>query len=161
MAEPDMLDIAEKILVRARESGCEIILPVDVCIAKELRENAEHKFVGAYQVDGDWKIFDIGPETIRLFEDRLAKTKTVLLNGTVGVYEIAPFNRGSIEIARAIAGLTKAGGLVSVAGGGDTVASINQAGVQDGFTYVSTAGGAFLEWLEGKTLPAIVQLMKG
>ncbi|MDR1476736.1 MAG: phosphoglycerate kinase [Rickettsiales bacterium] len=158
MAEPDMAGIAEKILARARESGCEIILPVDVCVAKELKENAEHKFVGADHVEGGWKIFDIGPETIRLFEDRLAKVKTVLLNGTVGVYETAPFNRGSIEIARAVARLTKAGKLVSVAGGGDTVASINQAGAADGFTYISTAGGAFLEWLEGKTLPAIVPL---
>jgi phosphoglycerate kinase len=161
MAEPDMVDIAKKILSRARESGCEIILPVDVCVAKELKENAECKFVGADEVDGDWKIFDIGPETIKLFEDKLSKTKTVLLNGTVGVYETAPFNRGSIEIARAIARLTKACRLVSVAGGGDTVASINQAGAEDGFTYISTAGGAFLEWIEGKTLPAIVPLTKG
>jgi phosphoglycerate kinase len=129
-------------------------------VAKSLEPSAEHKFVGVNDVSGDWKILDIGPETSKIFEMKLAEAKTVLLNGTVGVYEIAQFARGSVEIAKAIAKLTKAGKLVSVAGGGDTIATINMAHAEDGFTYISTAGGAFLEWLEGKTLPAIPPLLK-
>ena len=160
MAEPDMKDTALKILDEAKKNGCEIILPIDVCVAKEFKANAENKFVGVNDVDEDWKIFDIGPETSKMFDKKFEAAKTVLFNGPVGVFELTPFDRGTNELARTIARLTKEGQLISVAGGGDTVSALNNAGVESDFTYISTAGGAFLEWLEGKILPAIPPLKK-
>ena len=160
MAEADMVGTARKILARAEENGCEIMLPVDACVAMEASAASPRKFVGIGDIGDGWKIFDVGPETSKLIEAKLSGMKTVLLNGTLGMYEVEPFARGSVELARTIARMTKGGGLTSVAGGGDTVATINMAGAGDGFTYISTAGGAFLEWLEGKRLPAIVPLIK-
>lgn len=160
MAEPEMTDTALKIINEAKKNGCEIILPVDVCVAKEFKANAENKFVGINDVDGDWKIFDVGPETSKMLDKKFEEAKTVLWNGPLGVFELTPFDRGTNELARTVAKLTREGKLTSVAGGGDTVSALNNAGVEDDFSYISTAGGAFLEWLEGKILPAIPPLQK-
>lgn len=160
MAEPEMTDTALKIIDEAKKNGCEIILPVDVCIAKEFKANAENKFVGINDVDGDWKIFDVGPETSKMLDKKFEEAKTVLWNGPLGVFELTPFDRGTNELAHTVAKLTREGKLTSVAGGGDTVSALNNAGVEDDFSYISTAGGAFLEWLEGKILPAIPPLQK-
>ena len=160
MAEEDMKDTALKIIEEAKKNGCEIILPVDVCVAKEFKANAENKFVGINDVDGDWKIFDVGPESSDFLNKKFEEAKTVLWNGPLGVFELTPFDRGTNELAKTVARLTREGKVKSVAGGGDTVSALNNAGVANDFTYISTAGGAFLEWLEGKTLPAIPPLMK-
>lgn len=160
MAEPEMTDTALKIIDEAKKNGCEIILPVDVCVAKEFKANAENKFVGINDVDGDWKIFDVGPETSKMLDKKFEEAKTVLWNGPLGVFELTPFDRGTNELARTVAKLTREGKLTSVAGGGDTVSALNNAGVEEDFSYISTAGGAFLEWLEGKILPAIPPLQK-
>lgn len=160
MAEPEMTDTALKIIDEAKKNGCEIILPVDVCVAKEFKANAENKFVGINDVDGDWKIFDVGPETSKMLDKKFEEAKTVLWNGPLGVFELTPFDRGTNELARTVAKLTREGKLTSVAGGGDTVSALNNAGVEADFSYISTAGGAFLEWLEGKILPAIPPLQK-
>lgn len=160
MAEPEMTDTALKIIDEAKKNGCEIILPVDVCVAKEFKANAENKFVSINDVDGDWKIFDVGPETSKMLDKKFEEAKTVLWNGPLGVFELTPFDRGTNELARTVAKLTREGKLTSVAGGGDTVSALNNAGVEDDFSYISTAGGAFLEWLEGKILPAIPPLQK-
>ena len=160
MAEEDMKETALKIIDEAKKNGCEILLPVDVCVAKEFKANAENKFVGVNDVDGDWKIFDVGPETSKMFDEKFAEAKTVLWNGPLGVFELVPFDRGTNELAKTVAKLTREGKLISVAGGGDTVSALNNAGVSEDFSYISTAGGAFLEWLEGKELPAITPLRK-
>ncbi len=160
MAEPDMKDTALKIIEEAKKNGCEILLPIDVCVAKKFEANAENEFKGVDDVDGDWKIFDVGPETSKILETKFNDAKTILWNGPLGVFELVPFDRGTNELARVVAKLTKDGKVVSVAGGGDTVSALNNAGVANAFSYISTAGGAFLEWLEGKTLPAIPPLMK-
>ena len=160
MAEPDMKDTALKIIEEAKKNGCEILLPIDVCVAKKFEANAENEFKGVDDVDGDWKIFDVGPETSKILETKFNDAKTILWNGPLGVFELVPFDRGTNELARVVAKLTKDGKVVSVAGGGDTVSALNNAGVANDFSCISTAGGAFLEWLEGKTLPAIPPLMK-
>lgn len=160
MAEEDMKDTALRIIEEAKKNGCEIVLPIDVCVAKEFKANAENKFVGIDDVDGDWKIFDVGPETSKMLDAKFENAKTVLWNGPLGVFELTPFDRGTNELAKTVAKLTREGKLTSVAGGGDTVSALNNAGVANDFSYISTAGGAFLEWLEGKTLPAIPPLMK-
>jgi len=160
LAEPEMKDTALKILDQAKKNSCEILLPIDVCIAKEIKENAENKFVGINDVENDWKILDIGPETSKMLDKKIETAKTILFNGPVGLFEIKPFDRGTNELAKTIAKLTKEGKLISVAGGGDTVSALNNAEVEADFTYISTAGGAFLEWLEGKELPAIPPLKK-
>ncbi len=160
MAEQDMTDTALKIIEEAKINNCEIILPIDVCVAKEFKANAENKFVGINNVEEDWKIFDIGPETSEMLNEKFANAKTVLWNGPLGVFELQPFDRGTNELAKTVAQLTKDGKLISVAGGGDTVSALNNAGVEKDFSYISTAGGAFLEWLEGKELPAIPPLKK-
>lgn len=160
MAEPDMTDTALKIIEEAKKNNCEIILPIDVCVAKEFKANAENKFAGINEVDGDWKIFDVGPETSKMLDTKFETAKTVLWNGPLGVFELIPFDRGTNELAKTVAKLTRKGKLISVAGGGDTVSALNNAGVEKDFSYISTAGGAFLEWLEGKELPAIPALKK-
>jgi phosphoglycerate kinase len=157
MAEPDMTDTARKIMANGK---CEILLPVDVVVAKELKENAPNRTVGIDEVEPDDKIFDIGQKTIALFAEKIKASKTALMNGSLGVYEVKPFNTGTNAVMDILAEETKAGRLTSIAGGGDTIASLNETGHIDDLTYVSTAGGAFLEWLEGKTLPAIPPLVK-
>ncbi|MDR0367422.1 MAG: phosphoglycerate kinase [Rickettsiales bacterium] len=157
LAEKDMADVARRIMAK---HGGKIFLPVDACVAKTLDKDAPWEFKDIFAIADDDKILDIGEKTSAMIRDKLGTAKTVLLNGTLGVYETPQFARGSIEAARDIAALTRSGSIMSVAGGGDTVATLNMAGAASEFTYVSTAGGAFLEWLEGKTLPAIPPLAK-
>ncbi|HEY4116098.1 MAG TPA: phosphoglycerate kinase [Rhizomicrobium sp.] len=159
--EEDQLVLARNIISAATASNCVMLLPSDCVVAKELKANARHRTVDVFSVDDDEMIFDVGPATVKEFETRLLTTATLVWNGPLGAFETKPFDRGTIEAAKAVAARTKEGRLTSVAGGGDTVAALNQAGVADDFTYVSTAGGAFLEWLEGKELPGVAALDQG
>ncbi|ESR23673.1 phosphoglycerate kinase [Lutibaculum baratangense] len=158
--EADRLDTAREIEAKASERGCEIVLPVDVVAAGAFEANAPHRVCRLDEVSGEEMILDIGPGTIDALEKRLAGVKTVVWNGPFGAFELTPFDAGTVAVARRVAALAKAGDLVAVAGGGDTVAALNAAGVSDDFTFVSTAGGAFLEWLEGKSLPGVAILRK-
>lgn len=159
LCEKDMKDEALKIMETAKTSGCDIILPSDRVIVKEFGENASHEIVDVTEIPADQEAIDIGPETIKMMEEILATCKTVLWNGPMGVFEVKPFDNGTNGLAQAVATLTSSGQLISVAGGGDTVSALENAGVTKDFTYISTAGGAFLEWLEGKTLPGVAALM--
>lgn len=156
--EPALLDEARKILAAAKARGCAIVLPTDGVVATEFKAMAASKTLPVSQTPDDGMILDIGSDTIALIASRLETAKTVVWNGPLGAFEIPPFDNGTNAIARHVAMLTKVGQLVSVAGGGDTLAALAQAGAEDGFTYCSTAGGAFLEWLEGKELPGVKAL---
>jgi len=156
--EPDYLDTARKVIHMANESGAAILLPSDVVVAKEFKPNAPSRTVSALEITADEMVLDVGPASIAAFENRLSTTRTLVWNGPFGAFETAPFDAGTVGAARAVAKRTKAGDLLSVAGGGDTVAALVHAGVENDFTYVSTAGGAFLEWLEGKELPGVQAL---
>ena len=158
LAEKDLAATAERILDRAKATGCTIILPVDGAVAKEFKAGAPHETCGVDAVPADGMILDVGPESVRRVNAALDAAKTLVWNGPLGAFEIAPFDEGTVAAARHAAERTRSGHLVSVAGGGDTVAALNHAGVADDFTYVSTAGGAFLEWLEGKALPGVEAL---
>ncbi|MGN6149989.1 MAG: phosphoglycerate kinase [Rhizomicrobium sp.] len=158
LAERDMVDTALAIVHKATETGCVLILPTDVVAAKEFKAHAEHRTVEIGHVHADEMILDVGPKSIAEFANRLKVTKTVVWNGPFGAFETVPFDKGTTAAAKAVAAETKAGNLISVAGGGDTVSALNHAGVSADFTYISTAGGAFLEWLEGKTLPGVEAL---
>ncbi|QQG35659.1 MAG: phosphoglycerate kinase [Micavibrio aeruginosavorus] len=158
LCEHDMADEARKIMKTAQDSGCEIVLPSDRVILKEFGKNAPHTICPTKDVPADQEAVDIGPDSIALLRNKLTGAKTVLWNGPLGVFEVEPFDKGTNEAARAVAEMTSGGTLVSVAGGGDTVSALEHAGVADKFTYVSTAGGAFLEWMEGKTLPGVAAL---
>ncbi len=158
LCEHDMLDTARRILARAGEAGTEILLPVDAVVVTEFRERAETRTVPVEEVGAEEMILDIGPETVRRIGERLGRCRTLLWNGPLGAFEVPPFDRGTVEVARIAAELTARGELETVAGGGDTVAALVRAGVVARFSYVSTAGGAFLEWLEGRTLPGIAAL---
>ncbi|MGH6873069.1 MAG: phosphoglycerate kinase [Rhizomicrobium sp.] len=158
LVERDQVETARRIVHKATQTGCVLLLPTDVVVAKAFKANAEHRTVEIGHVHPDEMILDVGPATIAEFERRLRVTKTVVWNGPFGAFETPPFDRATVAAARAVARETKAGTLISVAGGGDTVAALNHAGVAGDFTYVSTAGGAFLEWLEGKTLPGVEAL---
>ncbi len=160
LCEPGLMDTVEKILSQAAESGCRIVLPVDATIAKELKANAAVETVPVGQVPDDAMILDAGPRSVEEFKQRIEKCKTLLWNGPIGAFEIPPFGEATFALAREAAKLTQAGKLRTVAGGGDTVAALNAAGVTDQFSYVSTAGGAFLEWLEGRTLPGVAALAR-
>lgn len=160
LAEPEFHATARDIMTEAKQKGCEIILPVDAVIAREFKEGAANEVVSVDEVPFDAMILDVGPKSVARTTDVLAGSKTLLWNGPLGAFEISPFGEGTFALARAAAELTKASKLVSVAGGGDTVAALNAAGVTDDFTYVSTAGGAFLEWLEGRELPGIAALTR-
>ncbi len=155
LCEPDLIGTAEKILAKAQSTSCEIVLPIDAVVADGLVEGAETQTCKIDSVPHRKMILDIGPDSIADLESRLKKCRTVMWNGPLGTFEVKPFDVGTNRVASAAADLTVAGKLISVAGGGDTVAALNSAGVTDRFTYVSTAGGAFLEWLEGKTLPGV------
>lgn len=157
--EADQVGTVEEINRLAEEAGCRIHLPRDVVVAGEFRANAENRAVLADACPQDMMILDAGPRALADFQDILRGAKTVLWNGPLGAFEIPPFDTATVALAKTAAELTRAGQATSVAGGGDTVAALNAAGVADDFTYVSTAGGAFLEWLEGKTLPGIAALM--
>jgi len=156
--EPDHLETARKVIHMAGGSGAAILLPSDVVVAKEFKAGAAHRTVLVSQIGNDEMALDVGPDSIKAFENRLLATRTLVWNGPLGAFEIPPFDTGTVAAARAVAAATKSGQLLSVAGGGDTVAALAHAGVEQDFTYVSTAGGAFLEWLEGKTLPGVEAL---
>ena len=158
LCEHELAGTAREILAKAKARGCAIVLPVDVVVAKTFAANAPSRVVDADQVGADEMILDIGPRAVEHVCSVLARAKTLVWNGPFGAFELEPFDNGTVEVAEAAAELTEAGKLVSVAGGGDTVAALNAAGVADRFSYVSTAGGAFLEWLEGKPLPGVEAL---
>ena len=153
--EPDHLETARKIMAAAQKNGAVILLPTDVVVAKEFKANAAHRTVPVRDIADDEMALDVGPDSIKAFQVRLAETKTLVWNGPFGAFETVPFDAGTVAAAQSVAAATRAGKLLSVAGGGDTVAALAHAGVEQDFTYVSTAGGAFLEWLEGKTLPGV------
>lgn len=155
LCEHDLADTARSILDAAKTAGCEIVLPVDAVVAREFKAGAANETVAVDAVPADAMILDAGPKTVDLVSGWLDRAKTLVWNGPLGAFEIEPFDAATMAAARHAARRTKAGDLVSVAGGGDTVAALNQAGVADDFTYVSTAGGAFLEWMEGKPLPGV------
>jgi phosphoglycerate kinase len=155
LSENDMLDTARKILAEAKIKGCEIVLPVDAVVAQKFEAHAPSRVVSVDSVGSGDMILDIGPKSVEHVIATLARAKTLVWNGPFGAFEMEPFDAGTVAVAEAAAELTAAGKLVSVAGGGDTVAALNQAGAVNRFTYVSTAGGAFLEWLEGKALPGV------
>jgi len=158
LCEADMADQALAVMDAAAATGCEVVLPVDATFAKEFKEGAASQSGPVNMVPADGMILDVGPASIDDLMQRLATCKTVVWNGPLGAFEISPFDTGTNAVAREAARLTKEGALLSVAGGGDTVAALANAGVADAFSYVSTAGGAFLEWLEGKTLPGVAAL---
>lgn len=158
LSEPEFDGTARDIMTEAKQKGCEIILPTDAVVAREFKEGAAHEVVSVDNVPFDAMILDVGPQSLAHMTGVLESCKTLLWNGPLGAFEISPFGEGTFALARAAAKATKAGKLVSVAGGGDTVAALNAAGVTDDFTYVSTAGGAFLEWLEGRELPGVAAL---
>jgi phosphoglycerate kinase len=155
LCEHDLLPTAREIMDIARAKGREIVLPVDAVVAKTFAANAPSRVVAVDGVGADEMILDIGPRSIEYACSVLARVKTLVWNGPFGAFELEPFDNGTVEVAEAAAELTAAGKLITVAGGGDTVSALNGAGVTDRFTYVSTAGGAFLEWLEGKALPGV------
>ena len=158
LAEKDMAETANSIRDRAEDARCAVILPIDATVAWHFEANAPHRFYGVDAMDPDGMILDVGPGSIERIKGAIDEAKTVVWNGPLGAFELTPFDQGTVEIARYVAARTKAGKVVSVAGGGDTVAALAHAGVKDQFTYVSTAGGAFLEWMEGKTLPGVKAL---
>jgi len=158
LCEHDLGGTALEILAKAKATGCSILLPTDVVVAREFKAGARNQTVGAQDCPADMMILDAGPETVARITQALDTAKTLIWNGPLGAFEIPPFDRATNAAARHAADLTTAGKLISVAGGGDTVAALNQAGAADAFSYISTAGGAFLEWMEGKTLPGVAAL---
>lgn len=158
LAERDMAPTAREILEKARAAGCTIHLPTDIVVAREFKENAASEVLPATACPADAMILDAGPETVAALEKVFSACKTLIWNGPLGAFEIAPFDRATTAAAQAAARLSREGRLITVAGGGDTVAALNKAGVAEDFTYISTAGGAFLEWMEGKALPGVVAL---
>jgi phosphoglycerate kinase len=160
LAEPDQTKTALQIMRAAKERHCEVILPHDFVVAPRLEAGASARVVVTLETPSDLMILDVGPKTVAHYGDIISRCKTLLWNGPLGAFEVAPFGEGTFGLARQAASLTKSGKLVSVAGGGDTLAALNAAGVTNLFTYVSTAGGAFLEWLEGRELPGIAALTR-
>jgi len=158
LAEHEMADTANSIVAKAKAAGCEIILPRDIVVAKEFKANAQAQTVAADACPENQMILDAGPQTVDYIKSVLKNAKTLIMNGPLGVFELAPFHKATFDVLDEIARQTNAGELISVAGGGDTVAAINLSGHGDDFTYISTAGGAFLEWMEGKTLPGVAAL---
>jgi phosphoglycerate kinase len=160
LAEKDLAPTAQRIMDRARETNCAIILPVDAVVAGELKANAPHHTYGIDAIPADGMILDLGSQSVERVNAAINDAATLVWNGPLGAFEHVPFDQGTVAAARHAAARTREGRLVSVAGGGDTVAALNHAGVADQFSYVSTAGGAFLEWLEGKPLPGVEALRK-
>ena len=158
LAEKDMAETARRILAKAEDASCAIILPVDAIVAFHFQANAPSHAYGLDAIPPDGMILDVGPQSIERIKAAIDDAATLVWNGPLGAFEMPPFDRGTVTVARYAAGRTQAGKLVSVAGGGDTVAALNAAGVAEKFTYVSTAGGAFLEWLEGRKLPGVEAL---
>ena len=158
LCEPDFVQTVKEITDKAKASGCEIILPVDVVVAGSLAEGVDTSVCGIDEIPRDALALDQGPASVAMLKEKLKEAQTILWNGPLGAFEIAPFGEATFALAQAAAGRSKAGELVSVAGGGDTVRALNMAGAADKFSYISTAGGAFLEWLAGKQLPGVVVL---
>jgi len=161
LCEHDLASTAKQIMMEAATAGCAIVLPTDAVVAREFKGGAASETVSVNEVPGDQMILDAGPETVEAINAWIDRAATVVWNGPLGAFEIEPFDRATLAVAKHVAERTKAGKLVSVAGGGDTVSALNHAGVADDFTYISTAGGAFLEWNEGKALPGVEVLKKG
>lgn len=160
LCEKDMAETARNIMKKAEEIGCKIILPKDAVVTKKLKEGAFSNIVDINEIKDDYMAVDIGPKSVKNIRACIKKSKTVVWNGPLGVFEIKPFDNGTNRIAASVAKQTKDGNCSSIAGGGDTIAALEKAGCVDKFSYISTAGGAFLEWLEGKDLPAIQPLIK-
>jgi phosphoglycerate kinase len=158
LCEHDLTDTAEQILEAADSANCTVHLPYDVVVATEFKANPSTRTVNVHEVAADEMILDVGPAATEALADVLKTCRTLVWNGPMGAFETPPFDTATVSLARTAAALTREGSLVSVAGGGDTVAALNQAGVADDFTFVSTAGGAFLEWMEGKELPGVAAL---
>ena len=161
LCEHDLADTARSIMATAAKAGCSIVLPVDGVVAREFKANAANETVDINAIPADAMMLDVGPKSVELINAWIRKAATLVWNGPLGAFEIAPFDKATVSAALHAADQTKAGKLVSVAGGGDTVSALNHAGVADDFSYVSTAGGAFLEWMEGKELPGVAVLTKG
>ena len=161
LVQPDMLETAKEIMATAKANNCEIVLPTDVVVANKFKPHAEHKTVDLEHIPAEgWSLLDVGEKTIAAINAKLDESKTLVWNGPLGVFEMKPFDNATNKVAEHAAELTAAGKLMSVAGGGDTVSALENAGVADKFSYISTAGGAFLEWMEGKELPGVVVLKK-
>ena len=158
LCEKDMANKARSIMAEAQKGDCRIVLPVDAVVAKELKAHANARVVDVGQVAEDEMMLDIGPKSVAAVEKLLGEIKTLVWNGPFGAFETPPFEAATFAIAKAVGKLTRNGKLKAIAGGGDTVAALNEAGVADAFTYVSAAGGAFLEWMEGKALPGVEAL---
>ena len=159
LCEPDQKKTVHEIEALAKSAGCTIHLPADVAVAREFMPGAQSETVAADNCPADAMILDAGPAAVAEFSQVLSTCQTILWNGPLGAFEMQPFDLATVALARKAAALTRAGKCISVAGGGDTVAALNAAGVSEDFTYVSSAGGAFLEWLEGRTLPGVAALM--
>lgn len=160
LCEHDLAGTARTIMTEAAQAGCAIILPVDAVVAREFKAGAASETVPVEEVPADAMILDAGPQSVIRIKEWIGRAATLVWNGPLGAFEIAPFDKATMDAARFAAAETRAGNLVSVAGGGDTVSALNQAGAADGFSYVSTAGGAFLEWMEGKELPGVAALAR-
>jgi phosphoglycerate kinase len=160
LVERKLVDVAGEILAKAKARGCEILLPVDALLAREYRKDASWRIAKIDEVEPDEMILDAGPASIAAISQKLDKVATLVWNGPLGAFEVPPFDHGSVALARAVAERVAARRLIAVAGGGDTVSVLNHAGLAGGMSYVSTAGGAFLEWLEGKVLPGVAALRR-
>ncbi len=158
LQEPDLHETALKILAEAKRQGCEIVLPIDLVVSEKFEANPPTRIVAADAVPAGFMALDVGPASVDVFIKRLPEIKTIIWNGPLGAFEIPPFDAATNKLALAVADATEKGGLVSVGGGGDTVSALRGAGVADRLTYISSAGGAFLEWMEGKTLPGVLAL---
>jgi phosphoglycerate kinase len=158
LQEAEMHDTARRILEEAAAAKCEILLPHDLVVAAEFAPNPATRTVAVDRVPEGMMALDVGPETVAAIEQRLRQASTLVWNGPLGAFETPPFDTATVSLAQSVAALTASAGLKSIAGGGDTVAALKHAGVADRMTYVSAAGGAFLEWLEGKTLPGVAVL---
>jgi phosphoglycerate kinase len=158
LCEHDLKDTVLQILDAAERADCTVHLPYDVVVAKEFRADPPTRTVNVHEVAADEMILDVGPAAVEALGDALKTCRTLVWNGPLGAFEISPFDAATVALAQTAAALTQSGSLVSVAGGGDTVAALNHAGVADRFSFVSTAGGAFLEWMEGKELPGVAAL---
>ncbi len=160
LCEHELASVCEQILDAADKANCTVHLPYDVVVAKEFKANPATRTVNVHEVAADEMILDVGPAAVESLGDVLKNCRTLVWNGPLGAFETPPFDTATVALAKTAAALTQDGSLVSVAGGGDTVAALNHAGVADAFTFVSTAGGAFLEWMEGKDLPGVAALRR-
>ncbi len=160
LCEKDLKETALEIMENAKKENCEIILPVDVVVARDFKANADSRVCALDDVKGDEMVLDAGPDTVDKIMDAMDASQTLIWNGPLGAFELTPFDTSTVESAKYAAKLCRTDKIVAVAGGGDTVSALNQAGVSDDFTFISTAGGAFLEWMEGKILPGVEILRK-